>query len=395
MTTIFNDTYEIKSMIGKGGMSTVYLAEHKRLHTDFAIKEVRKQQWEKFDFLAEVNILKRLNHPMLPHIADIFEDENCIYIVEEYVAGMTLEAFLKQEKRVDEAQGLQWFRELCSVLQYLHGQPRPIIYRDMKPSNIMLQPDGTLKLIDFGIAREYKQSSHADTSYIGTREYAAPEQLGGKEQTDARTDIYSLGVTMYHLLTGKAPYEPPYGFVPVRKLVPELSPRIETILNKCVQLEPEDRYQTVNQLLSDLQRVNHDDRKQKPPKESSQKQPPKQKKVHPPKQKRKQEKPQEPKHKNFHNRRRKWMIPIAAMLALSIALMAGGRMLIGSEGENTEKQELSSQTTPDTLKQQESSVLSTTPETPTVPEQPETRILKHRKRRTILRNRQLLLRTYL
>lgn len=248
----FNDTYEIKSIIGKGGMSTVYLAEHKRLHTRWAVKEVRKQQGARFDFLAESNILKRLQHPMLPRIVDIFEDRDCIYIVEDFVEGITIEDLLKREKRVDEQQGMQWFRDLCEVLNYLHNQhPHPIIYRDMKPSNIMLQPDGRLKLIDFGIAREYKQESNADTTYIGTKGYAAPEQFG-KAQTDARTDIYSLGVTLYHILTGKSPYEPPYQFVPARQLRPELSPGVEYILNKCIQSEPADRYQSIGTLVDDL-----------------------------------------------------------------------------------------------------------------------------------------------
>lgn len=250
--TTFNDTYEIKSVIGKGGMSTVYLAEHKRLHTRWAVKEVRKQQGARFDFLAESNILKRLQHPMLPRIVDIFEDRDCIYIVEDFVEGITLDELLRQQKRVDEALGLQWFQDLCGVLSYLHGQkPHPIIYRDMKPSNVMLQPDGALKLIDFGIAREYKQESNADTTYIGTKGYAAPEQFG-KAQTDARTDIYSLGITMYHLLTGKSPYEPPYQFVPARQLCPELPYGIEHILDKCIQPEPADRYQSVEELLDDL-----------------------------------------------------------------------------------------------------------------------------------------------
>ena len=124
----------------------------------------------------------------------------------------------------------------------------------MKPSNIMLQPDGSLKLIDFGIAREYKEASSGDTTYIGTKGYAAPEQFG-RAQTDARTDIYALGVTMYHLVTGKSPYEPPYQFVPVRELDGKLSHGIEYILNKCVQPEPADRYQDVDKLLDDLDHI--------------------------------------------------------------------------------------------------------------------------------------------
>lgn len=297
--TTFNDTYEIKSIIGKGGMSTVYLAEHKRLHTRWAVKEVRKQQGARFDFLAESNILKRLQHPMLPRIVDIFEDRDCIYIVEDFVEGITLDGLLKQQKKVNESQGLQWFRDLCGVLTYLHGQrPHPIIYRDMKPSNIMLQPDGSLKLIDFGIAREYKQESNADTTYIGTKGYAAPEQFG-KAQTDARTDIYSLGVTMYHLLTGKSPYEPPYQFVPVRQLVPELSHGIEYILNKCVQPEPANRYQTVDELVDDLDHIYRFDRAWQ----------------------------------KYQNAKRIRVAVVAVMLAASVGLMAGGQVLMGQEKE--------------------------------------------------------------
>ena len=299
MLATFNDTYEIKSIIGKGGMSTVYLAEHKRLHTRWAMKEVRKQQGTRFDFLAESNILKRLQHPMLPRIVDIFEDRDCIYIVEDFVEGITLDGLLKQQKKVDEPQGLQWLRDLCGVLTYLHGQrPHPIIYRDMKPSNIMLQPDGSLKLIDFGIAREYKQESNADTTYIGTKGYAAPEQFG-KAQTDARTDIYSLGVTMYHLLTGKSPYEPPYQFVPVRQLVPELSHGIEYILNKCVQSEPADRYHTVDELVDDLDHIYRFDRAWQ----------------------------------KYQNAKRIRVAVVAVMLAASVGLMVGGQVVMGQEKE--------------------------------------------------------------
>ena len=299
MVKIFNDTYKIKSQIGKGGMSTVYLAEHVRLHTRWAVKEVRKNQAVRFDFLAESNILKRLQHPMLPRIVDIFETAEAVYVVEDFVEGITLDDLLRQQRKVDEAQGLQWFRDLCGVLRYLHNQrPNPIIYRDMKPSNIMLQPDGTLKLIDFGIAREYKENSSADTTYVGTRGYAAPEQFG-KAQTDARTDIYALGVTMYHLLTGKSPYEPPYQFVPARQLVPELTHGAEYILNKCVQPEPIDRYQSVDALLDDLEHIYRFDLAWK----------------------------------RYQNAKRLRVIIVSAMLAASIGLMAGGQALMKREKE--------------------------------------------------------------
>lgn len=299
MNMTFNDTYEIQSVIGRGGMSTVYLAEHKRLHNRWAVKEVRKQQGVRFDFLAEANILKRLQHPMLPRIVDIFEDGATLYIVEDYVQGISLRDYITQHHRIDEAIGIQWFRDLCDVLNYLHTQkPHPIIYRDMKPSNIMLQADGGLKLIDFGIAREYKQDSQADTTYIGTKGYAAPEQFG-KAQTDVRTDIYSLGVTMYHLLTGKSPYEPPYQFVPARQLNPALSHGMEHILNKCIQPEPGDRYQSVPELLDDL---NHSYRYDKA-------------------------------YQKVQAVRRGRIALVAVLAAAGIGLMAGGWLTMGKEKE--------------------------------------------------------------
>ena len=251
--TIFRNTYRIIKEIGTGGMSTVYQAEHIRLHSLWAIKKVSKEQ--PFDFLAESNILKRLHHPMLPVIADIFEDEAYVYLVEDYIEGVTLKEILVEKAPVVEAVALQWFLALCDVLEYLHGQtPHPIIYRDLKPSNIMVQPDGTMKLIDFGIAREYKAEADGDTTLVGTRGYAAPEQFG-KNQTDARTDIYSLGVTMYHALTGKSPYDYPYIFLPVRKLNASLSYGIEAVIWKCVRPDPDERFAKVGDVREMLENL--------------------------------------------------------------------------------------------------------------------------------------------
>ena len=128
-------------------------------------------------------------------------------------------------------------------------QNPPIIYRDMKPANIMLQPNGNIKLIDFGIAREYKEHNLEDTVSLGTKGYAAPEQFGGKGQTDQRTDIYCLGVTLYHLVTGKNPCEPPYEIYPIRYWNPNLSSGLESIILKCTRINPEERYQSCAELL--------------------------------------------------------------------------------------------------------------------------------------------------
>lgn len=252
---LFDGKYKIIKRIGKGGMSTVYLAENVRLGTNWAIKVVKKDAKSKIDLLAEPNILKNLNHIALPRIVDIIDNDNYIYIIEDYIEGTSLDVELKNKGRIPEKIVVNWAKQLCNVLKYLHTRkPNPIIYRDMKPSNIILAKDGTIKLIDFGIARVYKTEASSDTTYIGTRGYAAPEQYG-TSQTDARTDIYSLGVTLYHLITGKSPSDPPYEIKPVRELNKNLSEGIEYIISKCVKTDPDDRYQSVEQLLKDLNNI--------------------------------------------------------------------------------------------------------------------------------------------
>ncbi|HHW47065.1 MAG TPA: protein kinase [Clostridiaceae bacterium] len=255
MTTLFNGRYRIIKALGSGGMGTVYLAENVSLGTKWAIKAIDKKASKNYDLLAEPNILKKLNHPALPRIIDIEEDDNFLYIIEDYIEGTPLDKQLQFKKRFDEGTVIEWAKQLCNVLLYLHNQkPNPIIYRDMKPSNIIVTPENVVKVIDFGIAREFKKESASDTSYMGTRGYAAPEQYG-TSQTDARTDIYSLGVTLYHLLTGKSPNEPPYEFKPLRQVDKNFSEGIEYIVNKCVQNDPAKRYQNVAELLHDLENM--------------------------------------------------------------------------------------------------------------------------------------------
>lgn len=267
MDILFNN-YEIIQKIGKGGTSNVYLARNVSSGELLAIKEVNKDKGNNIDLLAEPSILKRLDNPALPKIADIREDENNVYIIEDYIEGVPLDKQLKRVGKFEENLVLNWAKQLCHVLLYLHNQkPNPIIYRDMKPGNIIISPDNTVKLIDFGTAREFKVTSTTDTMYIGTRGYAAPEQYGGS-QSDARTDIYSLGITLYHLLTGKAPNDVLYNFKPIRILDDMLSEEIESIVDKCVQNDPADRYQSVDELLADLESIGKADNqlKKKEPK---------------------------------------------------------------------------------------------------------------------------------
>ncbi len=254
--TIIDDKYEILKEIGRGGMSIVYLAMDRRLNKQWAIKEIRKKGSGRQDeivinsLLAEAALMKRLDHVALPRIVDIIDRGNTIYIVMDYIEGESLDKILKEYGAQSEELVIDWAKQLCDALGYLHRQKPPIIYRDMKPANVMLRPDGNIKIIDFGIAREYKEQNLADTTVLGTKGYAPPEQYSG--QTDARSDIYSLGMTLHHLLTGNDPRSGE-AYVPVRQWNPVISEGMEVIIDRCVAPAPEHRYQTCEELRFDLE----------------------------------------------------------------------------------------------------------------------------------------------
>lgn len=253
--SVIDGKYEILKLIGKGGMSEVYPAMDKNLNKQWAVKEIKRQARNRNNevivqsAIAEANMMKKLDHPCLPRIVDIINRDDVIYVVMDYIEGEPLNKVLDKYGAQAQDIVIEWAEDLCGVLDYLHAQNPPIIYRDMKPANIMLQPSGNIKLIDFGIAREYKEQNLEDTVSLGTKGYAAPEQFGGKGQTDRRTDIYCLGVTLYHLLTGKNPCEPPYEIYPIRYWKPELSAGLENIILKCTQLNPSDRFDSCAELM--------------------------------------------------------------------------------------------------------------------------------------------------
>lgn len=256
---LIDGKYEVLTLIGKGGMSKVYLARDKRLNKQWAVKEIQKKGRDKNNeivvqsAIAEANMIKQLDHTAIVRIVDIIETSDVIYIIEDFIEGRTLAEILEESGSQPQEQVIEWSKEICEALEYLHTRKPPIIYRDMKPANVMLKPDGHIKIIDFGIAREYKNQNVADTVSLGTKGYAAPEQFGGKGQTDARTDVYCLGATMYHLLTGHNPCEPPYEIYPIRRWNPQLDAGLEAVVNKCTQLNPLDRYQSCAELLYALQ----------------------------------------------------------------------------------------------------------------------------------------------
>jgi formylglycine-generating enzyme required for sulfatase activity len=233
-------------------MGRVYQAEHTMLKTTVAIKELIDQfstpqeRQEGIDlFLKEAQRLTVLDHPMIVKVSDFFIEGNNYYLVMEYVDGQTLESLLKASSGgLPEAQVVDWAIKICNVLEYLHTLSPPVIFRDLKPANIMLTQTGRLKLIDFGIAREFKASATKDTQYLVSVGYSPPEQYG-KGQTDARSDIHSLGATLHQLLTQRDPANDPFMFPPLRSINPAISGNMESIVAKCLQLDRTQRYPTV------------------------------------------------------------------------------------------------------------------------------------------------------
>lgn len=257
--SLVDGKYKILSEIGHGGMSVVYMAINEKANKTWAVKEVRKDGRMDFNIvrqglMAEIDTLKRLKHPYLPSIVDVIEDDETFIIVMDYVEGRSLDKILEEHGVQQESVVVEWAKQLCDVLGYLHSRTPAIIYRDMKPANVMLKPDGTVTLIDFGTAKNY-EINYGETTGIGTIGYAAPEQYigSGLGRTDARTDIYCLGMTLYHLLTGQDPCRNLISDTSIRAMNPALSRGLDSIIRKCTAHQPEDRYQSCEELMYDLE----------------------------------------------------------------------------------------------------------------------------------------------
>lgn len=257
--SLVDGKYKILSEIGHGGMSVVYMAINEKANKTWAVKEVRKDG--KMDFnmvrqglLAEIDTLKKLSHPNLPSIIDVIEDDESFIIVMDYIEGRSLDKIIEENGAQPESFVVEWAKQLCDVFGYLHSRTPAIIYRDMKPANIMLKPDGNITVIDFGTAKNY-EIDLGETTGIGTIGYAAPEQYigSGLGRTDARTDIYCLGITLYHLLTNVDPCKNIISDKSIRAVNPALSRGLDSIIVKCTQHHPNDRYQSCAELMYDLE----------------------------------------------------------------------------------------------------------------------------------------------
>lgn len=252
---VLDQKYKILELIGEGGMAKVWLARDEKLNKLWAIKEIAKTS-DKYKFLVdedktlkELEIMKGLNHPALPRIVDVIDEEYTLCVVMDYIEGDTLENLLEAYGVQSEEIVTGWMIEVCDILTYLHSLNPPIIYKDLKPSNLMMDKDGHIRIIDFGIAKRYS-GSRGETTALGTEGYASPEHHSG--YTDARSDVYSLGATTYRLITGMDPEEPPCIIYPIRKINPALSQGLEKIIQKATKLDPNERYQTAAEMANAL-----------------------------------------------------------------------------------------------------------------------------------------------
>src|SRR3984893_8917591 len=242
--------YQLLSCIGQGGMGAVYKAADTRFNNrPVAIKEMstsglpsaRLQEAEEA-FEREAHLLADLLHPNLPRIYEHFAENDRSYLVMDFIDGQTLEEHLAKigGKPLSVEQVMKWAQQLCDVLNYLHFHQPPIVFRDLKPANVMIDDSGHIYLIDFGIARIFKPGKQHDTVALGSPGYAAPEQYG-KAQSTPRSDIYSLGALLHHLLTGLDPSEQPFFFRPASQVNADVDPHLEVLLRQMLEMDAEGR----------------------------------------------------------------------------------------------------------------------------------------------------------
>jgi eukaryotic-like serine/threonine-protein kinase len=273
--TILRERYKIIELVGRGGMGATYRAEDLRLQGRFcAVKEALpaldaspsdlKQSREQF--YQEASTLARLDHANLPKVSDYFSQDDRDYLVMDFVPGQDLKELLTTALReghpLAESQVLSWAEQLCSALRYMHTQDPPVLHRDIKPSNIKITPAGSVKLVDFGLVKVLLPDDQRTITVVqgrGTVQYIPLEQYGGDTgHTDARSDIYSLGATLYHLLTGQPPLEAkqrflkPHSMPAPRDLNPLLSPQTERCILWCLAMHPDDRPANIAALEAEL-----------------------------------------------------------------------------------------------------------------------------------------------
>lgn len=270
--TVLKERYRLTGMVGQGGMGNVYRAEDLRLPGRLcAVKEVQQdpgtpediRQQEHAQFLREASLLAQLDHPNLPKVSDFFAEKGRDYLVMDYVPGNNLKELIDDSRmkggHLEVELVLTWAKQILSAVSYLHRQEPPVLHRDIKPANIKLTPDGRIKLVDFGLAKIMAGDDSSTITVIqgrGTAYYTPLEQYGAEsEHTDARSDIYALGATLYHLMSGTSPPEAKERFLnptvlrPLHAVNPMVSKELSDAVDWALEMHPDDRPNTVELLL--------------------------------------------------------------------------------------------------------------------------------------------------
>ena len=268
--------YAVIRALGQGGEGCVYLARDEDLQRLVAIKRMNRAEpdgEEEKRLIKEADFLQQLRHPMLPVVYDLLW-EDAWYLVMEYIQGTNLHDYIERNGAVREEQACVWAGQLLDILMYLHTRKTPVIYRDLKPDNIIVCPDGRVKLVDFGAAFRRNFGGERERGMAATPGFSAPEQFGHRgiiehgrrvgetevrhegrrPYADERSDIYAFGKVMYYIVTGADPAKPPYASLPIRDYQPLLSDRLERLIRKCIKDNPSERYQVVSEVRRELDR---------------------------------------------------------------------------------------------------------------------------------------------
>lgn len=253
IATLIDDRYQLIKQIGQGGMSKVYLALDRRLNKEWAIKVIDNQLIIN-QALAEAELMKKIDHHLLPRIVDVINTPKKLYIVMDYIKGVTLDRVIERYGSQSEKQVIDWTRQICRILHYLHQQDPPIIHCDLKPENIILKQDGTIRLVDLGIASEIDAENKSLNRSWATKAFAAPEQFKISDAIDERTDVYCLGITMLYLLTGEKSIGIGKLSDSILKVDLKLDADLNWIIQKAVQKKPIRRYSSILALAKDLKR---------------------------------------------------------------------------------------------------------------------------------------------
>ena len=252
---VINNKYRIAEKLGEGGSGEVYKAIHMQLKTPWALKFINSMDDAT---KLELDIQKNLNHPAFPRLVDVISEDNENILVFDFYDGPNILSLISSTGKINESDAINWAGQIIDALCYLHTcSSEPIVYRDLKPSNIILLPDNIIKIIDFGTARLYKNNNIDDTVYLGTPGYAAPEQYG-LGQTDIRTDIYNFGMTMFHMVTGEHPSFCNEIQMPDYLRKSGVSDEFSSIILKCASKDPNCRYLNCNEIKKSLSSLSHE-----------------------------------------------------------------------------------------------------------------------------------------